>query len=72
VAAVRWRERGVRDCVGDLPLSMRTAGQGIHVLPLKCSRMCARQEDLAVVEIDTDVVGIVECAANQPVGVALT
>jgi hypothetical protein len=35
--------------------------------------MFARQEDLAVVEIGTDVVGMVECAANQPVvGVAFT
>jgi hypothetical protein len=35
--------------------------------------MYARLEDLAMVEIDTDVVGIMECAANQPVvGVAFT
>jgi hypothetical protein len=64
---------GGSQCVGDLHVSMRTAGQGTHVRPLKCSRMWARQEDLAVVETGMAVVGIAECAANQlVVGVALT
>jgi hypothetical protein len=48
---------------------MRIAGQGTHVLPLRCSCMWARQEDLAVVETGMAVVGIVcsnQWCAQQP------
>jgi hypothetical protein len=58
---------GGQECVGDLPLSMHTAGKGTYVLPLKCGCMSVRQEDFVVLGTGMAVAGIVVCAANQPV-----